>query len=246
MENKEEIIGRIHSVESFGTVDGPGIRFVAFMQGCPLRCQFCHNPDTWNPRAECQYEMTPAQLVAEAVRYRSFIRKGGVTVSGGEPLLQARFVREYFALCHAEGLHTALDTSGAIATEEAFAVLDHTDIALLDIKTMDAALYPRLTGARQESNLRFLDELQRRGVRTWVRHVVVPGLTDDDGQLRCLGEHVARYDVVEKIEVLPYHTLGTFKYGPLGLAYPLEGVPPLAPERAQEVRRLLSAYKPCL
>lgn len=243
---KEEIKGRLHSMESFGTVDGPGIRFVAFMQGCPLRCQFCHNPDTWDPRGECQYEMTPAELVAEVVRYRSFIRSGGVTVSGGEPLLQARFVRAFFALCHDEGLQTALDTSGALCTEEALAVLDHTDIALLDIKTMDAALYPRLTGVQQANNLRFLDELQRRGIRTWVRHVVVPGLTDDDEQLRRLGEHVARYEVVEKIEVLPYHTLGTFKYEQLGLRYPLEGVPPLAPERAGEIREMLSQYKPCL
>lgn len=243
---KEEIKGRLHSMESFGTVDGPGIRFVAFMQGCPLRCQFCHNPDTWDPRGDCQYVMTPAELVAEVVRYRSFIRSGGVTVSGGEPLLQARFVRAFFALCHDEGLHTALDTSGALATDEAYAVLDHTDIALLDIKTMDAALYPRLTGVQQANNLRFLDELQRRGIRTWVRHVVVPGLTDDDDQLRRLGEHVAQYSVVEKIEVLPYHTLGTFKYAQLGLSYPLDGVPPLAPERAQEIRKMLSQYKPCL
>lgn len=245
METKQTI-GRLHSVESFGTVDGPGIRFVAFMQGCPLRCQFCHNPDTWDPRGACQYEMTAAQLVAEALRYRSFIKSGGVTVSGGEPLMQARFVREYFELCHREGLHTALDTSGALCTEEAFAVLDHTDIALLDIKTMDAGLYPRLTGRPQANNLRFLDELQRRGVRTWVRHVVVPGLTDDDAQLRRLGEHVARYGVVEKIEVLPYHTLGTYKYAQLGLRYPLDGVPPLSPARAEEVRGLLSKYRPCL
>lgn len=243
---KKETIGRIHSMESFGTVDGPGIRFVAFMQGCPLRCQFCHNPDTWNPRGKCQYELTAQELVSEVARYRSFIKSGGVTVSGGEPLLQAAFVREFFALCQAEGIQTALDTSGALCTDEAFAVLDHTDIALLDIKTIDAALYPRLTGVSQTNNLRFLDELQRRGIRTWVRHVVVPGLTDNDAQLTRLGEYVARYDVVEKIEVLPYHTLGTFKYEELGISYPLQGVPPLAPERAQEIREMLSKYKPCL
>lgn len=238
--------GRIHSLESFGTVDGPGVRFVAFMQGCPLRCLFCHNPDTWLASAKCQYEWTAEELLAEAVRYRPFIKSGGVTVSGGEPLLQAAFVSEYFRLCQAEGLHTALDTSGAVCTDEAFAVLDHTDLALLDIKTMDAALYPRLTGHPQRNNLLFLDELQRRGVATWVRHVVVPGLTDNNEWLRRLGEHVARYDVVKKIEILPYHTLGTFKYEQLGINYPLSGVPPLSAERTAEIREMLSAYKPCI
>lgn len=238
--------GRIHSIESFGTVDGPGVRFVAFMQGCPLRCQFCHNPDTWIANAKCQYEWTPAELLTEVLRYRSFIKSGGVTVSGGEPLMQAAFVGEFFRLCAEEGLHTALDTSGAVCSAEAFAVLDHTSLALLDIKTMDPDLYPRLTGRPQTNNLRFLDELQRRGIETWVRHVVVPGLTDNDEWLNRLGEHVANYEVVKKIEILPYHTLGTFKYQQLGINYPLEGVQPLSPERADEIRRMLSAYKPCI
>ena len=169
------IIGHIHSMESFGTVDGPGIRFVAFMQGCPLRCQFCHNPDTWDPKGKCQYELTPQQLMDEVLRYRSFIRTGGVTLSGGEPLMQATFAKDFFALCRAEGIHTALDTSGIYCSETALDVLQYTDLALLDIKTMDPDLYPRLTGQRQDHNLRFLDELQQRGIRTWVRHVVVPG-----------------------------------------------------------------------
>lgn len=238
--------GRIHSFESFGTVDGPGIRFVAFMQGCPLRCQFCHNPDTWNAKGDCQYELAPNELLDEVLKYRSFIRRGGVTLSGGEPLMQATFAAEFFRLCRAEGIHTALDTSGAYCTPAALAVLDHTDLALLDIKTMDPQLYPRLTGHPQANNLRFLDELQSRGIDTWVRHVVVPGLTDDDAWLKRLGEHVARYDVVKKIEILPYHTLGTFKYEQLGIRYPLDGTPPLSAERAKEIRKMLSAYKPCI
>ncbi len=241
-----DTIGRIHSVETFGTVDGPGIRFVAFMQGCPLRCQFCHNPDTWDPQAKCQYEMTPRQLLGEVLRYRSFIKNGGVTLSGGEPLMQAGFAAEFFALCQAEGLHTALDTSGFYCTPRALEVLQHTDLVLLDIKTMDPDLYPHLTRQRQENNLKFLDELQRRGISTWVRHVVVPGLTDDDEWLRRLGEHVSHYDVVQKIEILPYHTLGTFKYRQLGLTYPLEGVQPLSAERTKAIRQMLSVYKPCL
>lgn len=239
------MIGRIHSFESFGTVDGPGVRFVAFMQGCPLRCQFCHNPDTWNPKGYCQYELSPEQLRDEVVRYRSFIKNGGVTVSGGEPLLQADFVAEFFRLCHEEGFHTALDTSGVLCTERALSVLNHTDLVLLDIKTMDKDLYPRLTGVEQANNLAFLDILEERGIKTWIRHVVVPGLTDNDEWLTRLGEHVAKYKCVEKIEILPYHTLGEYKYEKLGMKYPLEGVEPLKAERAREIRTMLSKYKDC-
>lgn len=243
MSNK--LLGRIHSVESFGTVDGPGVRFVAFMQGCPLRCLFCHNPDTWAADAQCQYELTPRQLMDEVLRYRSFIKKGGVTVSGGEPLMQADFVAEFFRLCREEGIHTALDTSGAYTSERAMRVLDHTDLALLDIKTMNPELYPRLTGVRQDNNLAFLDRLEERHIPTWIRHVVVLGLTDDDLWLDRLGRHVARYSCVERIEILPYHTLGKQKYGRMGLKYPLEGVDALTKERAQEIREKLSKYRPC-
>ena len=239
------MVGHIHSIETFGTVDGPGIRFVAFMQGCPLRCRFCHNPDTWNPKAKCQYELTPRQLVDEAMRYHSFIKNGGVTVSGGEPLLQAPFVAEFFSLCKEQGLHTALDTSGVYTSAEAMRVLDHTDLALLDIKTMDPLLYPKLTGVSQKSPLEFLNILEQRGIATWIRHVVVPGLTDNDEWLDKLGAYVAQFKCVERIELLPYHTLGVFKYKELGLDYPLEGVEPLSAERTKEIRTKLSAYKPC-
>lgn len=241
-------------MESFGTVDGPGIRFVAFMQGCPLRCLFCHNPDTW--RIVKQEELssfsgalpqkgakgngwwTPQELLAEVLKYRNFIKTGGVTVSGGEPLLQADFVREFFALCKEEGIQTCLDTSGAICTDKAFSVLDYTDIVLLDIKTMDPDLYPRLTGVQQKNNLLFLDELQRRGIRTWIRHVVVPGLTDNDEWLLKLRDYVRQFPVVEKVDILPYHTLGTFKYDDLGIGYPLKGVEPLSAERTKEIKEM--------
>ena len=239
------MIGRIHSFESFGTVDGPGVRFVTFMQGCPLRCQFWHNPDTWDPNGKCQYEFTPEQLRDEVVKYRSFIKSGGVTVSGGEPLMQSEFVAEFFRLCHDEGLHTALDTSGAIITDKVLEVLGNTDLVLLDIKTMDAELYPTLTGVKQNNNLAFLDILDERKIKTWVRHVVVPNLTDNDEWLRKLGEHVSHYDCVEKIEILPYHTLGTYKYEKLGEKYKLEGVPALSAQRANEIRSMMSQYKPC-
>lgn len=227
-------------------MDGPGIRFVTFLMGCPLRCQFCHNPDTWDINGKCQYEMTPQELCDEAMRYYNYIKKGGVTVSGGEPLMQTDFVAEYFKLCHAQGLHTALDTSGYFCTERAMRVLDNTDLVLLDIKSMDPELYPRLTGVKQDNNLRFLDILRERSIDTWVRHVVVPGLTDNDEWLQRLGEHVAKYDNVKKIEILPYHTLGTFKYKELGIPYPLDGVEALSIERTKEVKEMMSQYKPVI
>lgn len=239
----------VHSIETCGTVDGPGIRFVVFLQGCPLRCLFCHNPDTWRVGLPEGYsgkrasngagQWTPEEMLAEVKKYKNFIKTGGVTCSGGEPLLQAEKVREFFKLCKEEGIQTCLDTSGALCTEAALAVLDYTDVVLLDIKTMDPELYPRLTGVKQTNNLRFLDELQQRGIETWIRHVVVPGLTDNDEWLKKLKEHVDKYSVVKKIDILPYHTLGTFKYDDLGIEYPLKGVEPLSRERAEEVRRLV-------
>lgn len=233
-----EITGRIHSLESFGTVDGPGIRFVVFMQGCPLRCLYCHNPDTWDTRGEAKYRLSPASLLAEVLRYKSYISNGGVTVTGGEPLLQPEFLKEFYRLCKREGIHTALDTSGYVCSDKALDVLEYVDLALLDIKTADAVLHPRLTGVPAENTFKFLDELEKRNVPAWIRHVVVPGLTDDDVALGTLAEYISRYRVVQKVEVLPYHTMGAYKYKSLGLAYPLEGVPPLSPERLQEIKTL--------
>lgn len=237
--------GRIHSIETFGAVDGPGIRFVAFMQGCPMRCAFCHNPDTWNPQAPVQFEWEPEELLGEALRYRSFIRHGGVTVSGGEPLMQATFVREYFRLCQARGLHTALDTSGALATDAAFAVLDHTDLVLLDVKTLDDTLHKGYTGRTREANQRWMDHLAHLGKPTWIRHVVVPGHTDDPQHLRELARWIGQYaPVVERVELLPYHTMGSYKYERLGIPYPLEGVPPLSQERITQARALMQELLP--
>lgn len=231
-----EPVGRIHSLESFGTVDGPGLRFVTFMQGCPLRCQYCHNPDTWDAARPVRYTFTPRELLAEALRYRSYIRRGGVTLTGGEPLMQSAFCREYFRLCRAEGLRTALDTAGSIATDEAFAVLDYTDLVLLDVKAADPALCRRVCGNDGTATLRFLDEIERRGVTTWIRHVVVPGLTDGDEALDALVALLRPYRSIRKVEWLPYHTMGIYKYRELGIPYPLEGVPPLAAARVEELR----------
>lgn len=250
---QKTLLGRIHSLESFGTVDGPGIRFLAFMQGCPLRCQFCHNPDTWDPRGKVQYEWTPEELLQETLRYRSFIAKGGVTLTGGEPLVQARFVAEYFRLCHKAGLHTALDTSGAIfgnaETGEPSTLvrqaLEETDLVLLDIKTLDDTLHEAYVGRPRTQNQAMLDYLQREGKAVWIRHVVVPGITDQEDRLRALAEHVSRYSVVERVELLPYHVMGAYKYEALGIPYALKDVEALSAERIRQVRQLFQSIVKC-
>ena len=231
-----EIVGKIHSIESFGTVDGPGIRFVAFLQGCPLRCAYCHNPDTWDINAKTKYEYTPNQLFDEAIKYKNFIKSGGVTLTGGEPLMQPDFAREYFRLCQEAGIHTTLDTAGSIITEKSLSVLDYTNLVMLDIKALDTELSKRVCGNDGRTTLRFLEELQRRNIPTWIRHVVVPTLTDDDEKIKSLIEFLKPYSVVEKIEWLPYHTLGVFKYKELGIPYPLEGVEAVKKSRIQEIK----------
>lgn len=237
--------GRIHSIETMGAVDGPGLRFVAFMQGCPMRCEFCHNPDTWDPRAAVEFEWTPEELLTEVKRYKSFIRKGGVTVSGGEPLMQARFVREFFRLCHEAGIHTALDTSGAISTPEALSVLDYTDLVLLDVKTADDALHPSYTGLTRTNNQHWLDTLLERRQSTWIRHVVVPGRTYSDERLIGVAQLLRPYlPVIERIELLPYHTMGRAKYESLGIPYPLGDLPDLRQAEIDHARDIMRRELP--
>lgn len=234
--------GNIHSFESFGTVDGPGIRFVAFMQGCPMRCRFCHNPDTWNADTRGQYDMTPEELLAEVRRYKSFIRSGGVTVSGGEPLLQAPFVAEFFRLCHNSGIHTALDTSGAIFNEDSMRVYAQSDLVLLDIKTIREADHQSYTGCPARNNRITMDYLRDAGRIVWIRHVLVPGYTYDDALLHELGAYLKNYPNVEKVELLAYHTMGRHKWDKLGIEYPLDGVPALSPEQLAHARSILAEY----
>lgn len=236
------MIGRIHSLESFGTVDGPGIRFVVFMQGCPLRCLYCHNPDTWDTRGKGQYQLSPDELLTEVVRYKNFIRKGGVTVTGGEPLLQAEFLKDFFRLCREEGIDTALDTSGYICGPKALEVLEYVDLVLLDIKTIDPELHVRLTAVKLNNTLRFLDELEKRSVPVWIRHVVVPGLTDNDEALTALAEYISRYKMVRKAELLSYHTLGAYKYEAQGIAYKLKDIEPLSAERLANAKEIFRKH----
>lgn len=237
--------GKIHSIESFGTVDGPGIRFIAFLQGCPMRCWFCHNPDTWDLHRKVQYEMTPQELLEEVKRYRSFIKTGGVTCTGGEPLMQAPFVAEFFRLCREAGFHTALDTSGVVVSEAAMQAVEQADLVMLDVKTVDDELHPRLTGVDRNNNKKFMQHLQDIGKPTWIRHVIVPDVNDDDAHLQAVADYVKQFDVVERVELLPYHVMGIYKYDELGIDYPLKGVDPLPQERLQLARQIFRNTLSC-
>lgn len=234
-----EIKGNIHSLESFGTVDGPGIRFVTFLQGCPLRCKFCHNPDTWD-FSKKQKEYTPEELYNEMLKYKRFFgANGGVTVTGGEPLVQREFVKEYFKLCKQDNIHTTIDTSGYIFDEKVKEVLEYTDLVLLDIKCIDKNVYKDLTKVELENTLKFLDYLKAIKKDVWIRHVVVPTITDNNELLEKLADYLIPYkEIIKKVELLPYHTLGKFKYDELGMEYPLKDVEPLEKERLEEVKNI--------
>lgn len=228
--------GYIHSLESFGSVDGPGVRFLIFTAGCPMRCQFCHNPDTWNMQTGTPYE--PEELIKKALRYRSYWKNGGgITVSGGEPLLQIDFLIELFKLAKQEGIHTTIDTSGQPFTkEEPFfskfqELMKYTDLLLLDIKHIDDEQHKILTGHTNQNILelaKYLSDIQKP---IWIRHVLVPERSDKDEYLDELHNFIETLDNVERVEVLPYHTLGVYKWKELGMEYPLEGIEPPTKER---------------
>ena len=237
--------GRIHSFESFGTVDGPGIRFVVFLQGCPLRCQYCHNPDTWGAGGT---EYSVEEVVNRVVRYRNYFGEtGGVTVTGGEPLLQIDFVTELFTALKAKGINTCVDTSGITfradnqtVVEKHKKLLEVADLFLLDIKHIDDEACKKLTGQSNQNTLAFAKFLSDNGKKMWIRQVLVPGITDDEGSLRRVRQFIDGLQTVEKVEVLPYHTLGLAKYEKLGIEYPLKGLEAPSKEvvlRAKEILR---------
>ena len=222
-------VGLVHSLESFGSVDGPGVRFVVFLQGCALRCKYCHNPETWS--AEGGTEWSPEKLFQHVWRYRNYWgKKGGITVSGGEPLLQADFLCEFFQLAKEQHIHTTLDTAGQpFTTAEPFfsrltTLLEHTDLVILDLKHIDPEKHRLLTGHSNESILsfaRFLDQIHKP---MWVRHVLVPGITDDPANLHGIRAFLDTLSNVEKVEILPYHTLGIYKWETLGIPYSLSDI----------------------
>lgn len=232
--------GRIHSLETFGTVDGPGIRFVLFMQGCALQCAYCHNPDSWDTKAG--QLRTIDDILAEIEPYVPFYKRsgGGITVTGGEPTLQAPFVAELFEKCKERwGLHTALDSSGFCDPQHAKRLLDATDLVLLDLKMIDRAGHEHLTSQPNDRILAFARHLSDAGISMWVRRVLVPGWTDGMSELLALGEFIGELRGVDKVEVLPYHRMGVYKWEQLGRAYRLDGVPEPSSDEVKRAYRLI-------
>jgi pyruvate formate lyase activating enzyme len=241
--DRKMTLGRIHSFESMGLVDGPGVRSVVFLQGCRLRCQYCHNPDTWSMTGRNVQEMSAEELVKKLSRFKSYYgKKGGVTFSGGEPLLQKDFLLEVLPLCRKAGIHTCLDTAGCgIGGYEE--ILAYTDLVILDIKHYTGEGYAQVTGREIDETNRFLAAVQKMNVPMWIRHVVVPGLTDGDSHLNGLKNYVHTLKNVERVELLPYHVLGVPKYEKLGISYPLEGVAPKDPESLTDWQEIMNDQK---
>lgn len=231
--------GRLHSIETMGTVDGPGIRVVLFFQGCPLRCLYCHNRDTWTLSGG--QERTVEELTQFILRYHSYIiaSGGGVTATGGEPLLQHQFLTELFRSLKQHNIHTALDTSGYCDLEEVKPLLFVTDLVILDIKAVDRSLHQRLTGVPNDNILAFARYLSEQGIPLWIRHVLIPGLTDSEEELLALRELILTLPSVERVELLPYHTLGVYKWEQMGCDYALAGVPAATQEDIQRARNIL-------
>jgi pyruvate formate lyase activating enzyme len=240
--------GYINSVESFGSVDGPGVRYIFFLQGCRMRCAYCHNPETW--KIEGGQVLSPEEAFGQAYRYRAYWKKqGGITVSGGEALLQIDFVTDLFKIAKAHGVHTTIDTSGNPFTkEEPFfskfqALMEVTDLFLLDIKEIDADRHKSLTGFTNANILELAKYLSENGKDMWIRNVLVPGLTDREEDLKALGTFVAGLGHVQRFEVLPYHTLGVSKYQKLGIPYRLSGIEPASKEAVQRAETIMGCER---
>ena len=235
-----EILGKIHSIESCGTVDGPGLRFVIFTQGCPLRCQYCHNPDSW------EYDSDNLMTVSEILNQYNGVKEfctGGITVTGGEPLVQIDFITELFKQAQANSIHTALDTSGLLFnrsnTEKIDKLLKYTSLVMLDIKHIDDKEHKILTQHSNKQILDFARYLSEKNIPTWIRHVVVPGITYNEKYLIQLGEFLAGLKNIKALDVLPYHDMAISKYENLGFEYPLKGVEPLSQEDAIKARNII-------
>ncbi|EPH46472.1 pyruvate formate-lyase-activating protein [Streptomyces aurantiacus] len=236
------VTGRVHSWDLSTGVDGPGTRFVLFVSGCPLRCLYCANPDTWRMRDGRPF--TADEVMAEIDQYRPFITTagGGVTLTGGEPLLQPAFTGTVLRRCREAGLHTALDTSGFLGARADDALLADTDLVLLDIKSFDVATYRKLTGGELAPTLGFATRLDHLGIPVWIRYVLVPGRTDDAAAIDGLGAFLAGLGNVDRVDVLPFHKLGAHKYEALGLPFPLRDTPGPGPDLVERVRRQFHAH----
>lgn len=233
--------GIIHSFESFGAVDGPGVRFVVFMQGCPLKCLYCHNPDTWCDNDKI-ITMTPQEVMDKINSYKSFISNGGVTISGGEPLLQPDFVEELCKLCKANSLHTAIDTSGFVFSDRIKPAIEACDLLLLDIKDIDSDDCKELTGQTNENAVKTLKFCQSINKPVWIRHVLVSEYTLNLEKAKLLGELLKDFGCIKKIELLPYHEMGKYKWEALGLDYKLSDIPVPSKEAVDDYRNVLKTF----
>lgn len=233
--------GFIHSFESFGTKDGPGIRFVLFMQGCPLRCLFCHNPDTWKLN-ESKHELCPEEVFKDIAKVKPFIRNGGVTISGGEPLLQTEFISELFDLCKKDGIHTAIDTSGYVLNDRVKEVLEKTDLVLLDVKHINPDKYKKLTSKPLEPTLNFLDYLSEINKPTWIRYVLVPNFSDDEEDLHNWAKYISQFKNIERVDILPFHQMGIHKWEQLGIDYKLKDVASPSVDEVKKAENIFKSY----
>ena len=235
----ESTAGRVHSIQSMGTLDGPGVRFVIFAQGCPLRCKCCHNPDTWDFEGGKLY--TPEALVPRILRFREYFgEEGGVTVSGGEPLMQAEFVTRLFELCHREGIHTCLDTSGCVLTPMVKTLLSHTDRVLLDVKYTTDDDYHAYVGCGMTTPMAFLDYLDACGIPTTLRQVIIPTVNDTEEQVMALRRIADAHKNVDKVELLPFRKICQVKYDSLGMKFPFAHIPEPTGEQMRRLERVLS------
>ena len=243
MEDRQagNIAGYIHSFQSLGAVDGPGLRYVVFMQGCPLRCAYCHNPDTWDFAKTAAITYTAAEVVEQIRRYKPYIKNGGVTVSGGEALMQPEFVEALFYLLKKEGVHTALDTSCIGDLKKAARVLKYTDLVLADLKFSEPQAYKKYCGADMARVLEFLKLTQEMGVALWIRHVVVPGLNDDPESIQTIGRISASFKNLEKLELLPFKKLCMSKYEQMRIDFPLKDYAACSEEKIKELEKVLNA-----
>ena len=232
-------VGKLHSLESFGAVDGPGIRYVIFLQGCPLRCIYCHNPDTW-PAGEGQ-SVTVEELVQKALPYRPFLKGGGITVTGGEPLLQYDFLLELIRAFHREKLHVAVDTAGFVPLEQCRAAADEADLLLLDIKALQPKLCRMLCGSDGENAKALLRYCEQRHKPVWLRHVVVPDYTLDDARLAQLADYAAHFSCIERVELLAFHQMGSYKWAQAGLHYALQDKRTPTEEEMAHARAIFAA-----
>lgn len=233
-------IGRIHSVETLGALDGPGLRYVIFLQGCEMRCKYCHNPDTWNKKGG--RIATVEEMLDDILKYKEFIKDGGVTISGGEPLLQLVFCREMIRCCKEHGIHCALDTAGMVKLDKAASVIAMADLILLDIKAAEKSLHKELTGFSNAMPLDILDFCEDISKSVWIRHVLVPEYTLKKEPLENLGKLLSKYKCIERVDLLPYHKMGEYKWEKLKLNVPFKKLPEPTQEQVAFARNTLLRY----